>query len=365
MPVLSVHSQASGFAHRCAFFPPPPFFSYPLTNLRVHPVDDVTDAINACDSFKMEYPEDHDTQKSIAQGFKEKSRPEFDCCAGAIDGMLIWTHAPTLSECEDLGVGQKKFFCGRKHRFGLNFQAVCDHECRFLDISILYGASCSDLLAFENSSLKTKLETLGFLADGLCIFGDNAYVNRFFMATPYPNVSGYNLQQDNYNFFHSQLRIKIECAFGILVQRFGYLRKKTAMRHSMTKVMAIVASMCRIHNWLIDRRVGPITTASIPPHTDEDALSMALEGAVPLEVRPGHSRNERFPNQLLDVGNHFNDDPNRRIRRTVAHPRPPTTTTGIRDSNRFDRGKLPRENMCIKVMNLGMRRPAPNRRIIN
>ena len=84
-----------------------------------------------------------------------------------------------------------------------------------------------------------------------------------------------------------------------------------------------------------------------------------------LEVRPGHSRNERFPNQLLDVGNHFNDDPNRRIRRTVAHPRPPTTTTGIRDSNRFDRGKLPRENMCIKVMNLGMRRPAPNRRIIN
>jgi hypothetical protein len=36
----------------------------------------------------------------------------------------------------------------------------------------------------------------------------------------------------------------------------------------------------------------------------------------------------------------------------------------LRDSNRFDRGKLPRENMCIKVMNLGMRRPAPNWRII-
>ena len=57
-------------------------------------VDDVTDAINACDAFKLQYPEDHDTQRAIAQGFKNKSCPEFDCCAGAIDGMLIWTHAP-------------------------------------------------------------------------------------------------------------------------------------------------------------------------------------------------------------------------------------------------------------------------------
>ena len=276
-------------------------------------VDDVTDAINACDAFKLQYPEDHDTQRAIAQGFKNKSRPEFDCCAGAIDGMLIWTHAPSLSECDDLGVGQKKFFCGRKHRFGLNFQAVCDHECRFLDISILYGASCSDLLAFENSSLKTRLETPGFLADGLCIFGDNAYVNRFYMATPYPNVSGFNLRQDNYNFYHSQLQIKIECAFGILVQRFGYLRKKAAQRHPMTKVMAIVACMCRIHNWMIDRTVGPVTTFSIPAYTDEDAFDMAVEGAVPMEERPGHHRRERFPNQLLDAGNHFDDDPSRRI----------------------------------------------------
>ena len=50
------------------------------------------------------------------------------------------------------------------------------------------------------------------------------------------------------------------------------------------------------------------------PHTDEDALSMAFEGAVLLEERRGHGRRERFPNQLLDAGNHFNDDPDRIIR---------------------------------------------------
>ena len=328
-------------------------------------VDDVTDAINSCKDLKLEYPDDHHVQKSITDGFKSKSVPGFDCCAGAIDGMLIWTHAPNLSDCDDLGVGQKKFFCGRKHKFGLNFQAVCDHESRFLDISILYGAACSDLLAFENSSLKAKLERAGFLADGLCIFGDNAYMNRFYMATPFPNVSGHGIQQDSYNFYHSQLRIRIECAFGILVQRFGYLRKKAPQQHTMTKVMAIVASMCRIHNWLIDERVGPVTANSIPSHTDEDALSMTLNGAVPLEIRPGHSRRDRLPNQLLDAGNHFADDPDRSIRRARAHPRPPTNISGLRDSNKYDSSLLPRDNLCMKVSNLCLRRPVANRRVIN
>lgn len=56
---------------------------------------------------------------------------------------------PTLEEARKVGVDQQKFYCGRKHKFGLNCQAVCDVRGRFLDISITYGASSSDLLAFE------------------------------------------------------------------------------------------------------------------------------------------------------------------------------------------------------------------------
>ncbi|CAB9524386.1 hypothetical protein SEMRO_1531_G280180.1 [Seminavis robusta] len=42
----------------------------------------------------------------------------------------------------------------------------------------------------------------GFLADGLCIFGDAAYINNGFFATPFKNVkSGI---KDDYNFYHSQ-----------------------------------------------------------------------------------------------------------------------------------------------------------------
>lgn len=52
------------------------------------------------------------------------------------------------------------------------------------------------------------------LAKDLALFGDNAYLNSLHRATLYPNTSGG--PKDNYNFYHSQLHIRIECAFGML-----------------------------------------------------------------------------------------------------------------------------------------------------
>ena len=70
-------------------------------------------------------------------------------------------------------------------------------------------------MAFEKSDLRRELESSNFLLPGLCLFGDNAYVNTKYMATPNPNVK--QGSKDAYNFYHSQLRIFIECAFGMLV----------------------------------------------------------------------------------------------------------------------------------------------------
>ena len=74
---------------------------------------------------------------------------------------------------------------------------------------------------------------------GASVFGDNAYVNRFYMATPYSNV-GADTQKDIYNFFHSQLRINIECAFGILVARWGILRKALSSNFTVEKIVNMV-----------------------------------------------------------------------------------------------------------------------------
>lgn len=149
----------------------------------------VVDAINKTKQFDILYPESHEEQKKIAEGFKEASSVNFDCCAGAIDGILIWILKPTLADAKAVGVDQQKFMCGRKHKFGLNCQAVCDVRGRFLDISITCGGASSDVVAFEGSDLKRRLD-LGLLALNLILFGDNAYINSKYMVTPYPNTSG-------------------------------------------------------------------------------------------------------------------------------------------------------------------------------
>ncbi len=74
----------------------------------------VVDAINKHPAFAIAYPTDHDKQRSIAAGFSEVSNAGFDCCAGAIDGILLWIHKPSPRDCLNTGCSWGKFFCGRK-----------------------------------------------------------------------------------------------------------------------------------------------------------------------------------------------------------------------------------------------------------
>jgi hypothetical protein len=59
----------------------------------------VVDAINKIDALQFSYPNNHDDQRAIAAAFKDVSAAEFECCAGAIDGILVWIHKPTQKDC--------------------------------------------------------------------------------------------------------------------------------------------------------------------------------------------------------------------------------------------------------------------------
>ncbi len=167
--------------------------------------------------------------------------------------MLIWTEKPSPHNCETTNCGPKKFFCGRKHKFGLNMQAVCDVDGIFLDMSICHPGATSDFLAFATSPLKHLLEKPGFLSPGLVLFGDNAYVNTRYMATPYKGVSGGS--KEAYNYFHSSLRIRIECAFGMFVHRWGILRRPLSSSMGLGKITALVMCFGSLHNFCIKHQV--------------------------------------------------------------------------------------------------------------
>jgi hypothetical protein len=114
----------------------------------------IVDTINTCKKLNIEFPSDHVRQREIAEGFAKKSAAFFKMCVGEIDGIMIWIEQPRVKECVFAGCGPKKFFCGRKQKFGLNMQATCDANGRFLDVSICHPGATSDFLAFSMSPLK-------------------------------------------------------------------------------------------------------------------------------------------------------------------------------------------------------------------
>jgi DDE superfamily endonuclease len=95
-----------------------------------------------------------------------------------------------------------------------------------------------------------KLETDGLLHPTLAIYGDCAYVNSTYMATPFKRVAGGD--KDAYNYCHSQARITIECAFGMLVHRFGILCNPIPNVISLGRIATLVMSLCRLHNFCIN-----------------------------------------------------------------------------------------------------------------
>ena len=297
----------------------------------------VVDAINKTADLAIVYPECHNIQTEIANGFKSKSTAGFGNCAGAIDGMLVWIQRPSSTDVKKMSVGPRKFYCGRKKKFGMNLQAVCDAQRRFLDVSCMYPGAMSDYLSFKTSSLFHKLETGTFLKPGLALFGDNAYVSNGYMVTPFKAVS--SGPKDAYNFYQSQTRIAIECAFGMLVQRWGMLRKAIPPNVSLAKTSAIIAALCKLHNFCIDEKM--------PEMSAQDELNIDIEGGFSIAPTPSPRAVSDVPrpSALLDGNELPRDDfdraamtrEERMAERNTTGPLPRDTLLQIVEENNLQR----------------------------
>lgn len=58
----------------------------------------VMDSIHLSPEHISKYPETYTQQTESANGFKNESSIQIDCCIGAIDGMLVWINKPTKSD---------------------------------------------------------------------------------------------------------------------------------------------------------------------------------------------------------------------------------------------------------------------------
>ena len=106
------------------------------------------------------------------------------------------------------------------------------------------------------------------------VVGDSAYTLSLTVMTPFTKRDLQNphtvAERDNYNFFLSQLRIRIEMAIGILVNKWRVF--KTPIHFDISKCHKIITSTIRLHNYVINRKIIEKKGHFNPEHEEMEVL---------------------------------------------------------------------------------------------
>jgi hypothetical protein len=155
----------------------------------------------------------------ISEGFASFSQGIFKGVIGSLDGIAIRIKCPSVAD----GVADAGDYWTRKQYYALNVQAICDSKKRFIWVSTGNQGLMHDSLAFEgtkmNQLLKDRLDWLE--QHGFFLVGDSAYNISPYLLTPFGDADVVGDAKDTFNFWHSNSRIRIECAFGELIMRWG------------------------------------------------------------------------------------------------------------------------------------------------
>jgi len=186
---------------------------------------------------------------ALAESMFIRSKQTVAKCIGALDGMCVRIYRPRERE-----VGNPLHFLNRKGFFGINLQAICNAERKFIWFGMDAAGGTHDSLAFKLSELGSRLANQEF-PDGFWFAGDDAYACTMSLLAPFLKQSqrGHK-EKDNYNFYQSRCRINVECAFGILVARFGVLRRP--MRNKVALIIVVVSVCMKYHDICIDGKMN-------------------------------------------------------------------------------------------------------------
>jgi hypothetical protein len=212
------------------------------------------DAICGCDELALKMPMTLSELRVAADEFTNISLDgRLNGCVGALDGWLCRIKVPSKAETMNVA----SYFSGHYQTYGVNVQATCDACGRFTSISILCPGGTGDSKAFAASSLQ---QYVAGLPQGFYMAADNAYTLSDTLLIPYSGVDKLDPSKDVFNFYLSQLRIRIEQAFGLLVSKWRIFKK--ALEVKLFRVGHIVQACARLHNYCINNRDDNIPVIS-------------------------------------------------------------------------------------------------------
>ena len=202
----------------------------------------VVDAIHTVPEFKCDFPLGDTEKLDILEGeFAAQSRCPWRGQVGAVDGVLFKMLRPSARDVDD----PKRYHVSRKDMYALLCIAVCDARRRILYYDISCAPTTHDSLAWGASSLGIACKA-GRLPSKYFFNGDSAFSASAYMATP----SGNDPALDDYDFFQSSNRMPIECAFGIIVRRWGVLWRALSVRFD--RRAPLIGACIKLHNFCIN-----------------------------------------------------------------------------------------------------------------
>jgi hypothetical protein len=264
-------------------------------------------AICNCPELAIIWPKTLADCQVAAANFADISRENAILnCVGVVDGYLLRINTPSKKEAGNV----KSFFSGHYQCHGLNVQAVSDHLSRFIYFAVAGPGVMGDNDACKEVDLYELIEKLPV---GFCVIGDCAYSPTEHLVPIYGGVLRLRPIYDNFNYYASQLRIRIEMAFGLMQMKWGILNHPIGVKLDNIKWM--IVAIARLHNFVINEREA---------HHDDAPSGISYLPTVPMDE---------------------NGDP------IILEPL----------SEEFPTWSQLREEMAKRVQNLGLERPSRNR----
>jgi hypothetical protein len=174
------------------------------------------------------------SQRSVSFGL-------LDGFLAAMDGWLCCTNKP--GDVDNPG----DYFSGHYQCFGLNVQAACDANLIFVYCAVAGPGRTNDQRAFRRL---TKLNAwFNSLPARFFVGGDNAYPLLNNLLIPFSGSQAHDPHKRSFNFLLSQMRIRIEMAFGRLTTKWRIFRRNLDLGTQMNS--EIVEAAMKLHNFVI------------------------------------------------------------------------------------------------------------------
>jgi DDE superfamily endonuclease len=205
-------------------------------------------AIVECPELALKWPMyPNEIQEAIAGFLSISFDDAINNCARGVDGYLTRVKVPSKKYVSNV----QSFFSGHYQCYGVNCQGVADHHSRFTYFAVAAPGVTKDRDAIVHCGLSELIEDL---SHGICILGDAAYEPTEHLVLVYQGVERAKEKYDNFNFYASQLRIRVEMAFGIMTKKWGILNRLLTIALPNVKWVSMQA-IVRLHSFVINERL--------------------------------------------------------------------------------------------------------------